>query len=331
MSTSTTKSLLRHLGGVPVASEGIGPIQGSVFFVKPSSGDDAKDGKSIENAFKTLDAALDACTANKNDTVFLIAESNTAANTTDYQSATLDWSKDLCHLIGVNSGPLVSHRSRVAFASTYDTASNLFTLSANGCYIANISFFAGVAGTNPTGCMKVTGSRNRVENCQIAGIGHANNDIAGAYSLKLDAAAENVFVNCAIGLDTIARGTAANSGVLVDTAAVRNLFDRCLFTAFLEHASNHVHVRLNDATAIDRWLWFRDCLFYYESENYAAGGTGVMKIPALTQGKVVVQNCMAFSDKSSVTVKWDVNDADKILLFNSPTPAADTAGVGRWV
>jgi len=306
--------------------------QGQQFYLKPYSGSDGNNGKSPRKAFKTYAKALSAMTAGKNDVLWVFAESNSASATTDYQSATLDWNKDLCHIIGVNAGGPVSQRARMAFISTYVTASNLFTLSANGCLIANVHFYAGVADANPTGCVKVTGERNRFVNCHIAGIGDATNDIAGAYSLKLDGAAECIFDDCTIGLDTIARGTAANSGLLVDTAATRNEFRNCRFIAQVEHSTNHVHVRIADATSIDRYLLFKDCLFYYMSANYAAAATGVMKLTAaLTQGYIIVQRCMALSDAPGTTIKWDVGDGNQIAVVAEATPAADTAGVARWV
>lgn len=306
--------------------------QGKIWHVRPKNGVDTNDGKSSRKAFKTLAAAKAAATANQNDIVLLYGESNTSADTTDYQSATLDWSKDMVHLIGISSGVPTSSRARVALLSTYATASNLFTLSANGCYIANIQFFAGVAQAQPTGCMKVTGSRNLVENCHIAGIGNDANDIANAYSLNLSAAQENVFRNCVIGLDTIGAGTAANCDLLVDTAAARNKFENCLFTRMLDHASNHPLVRLTGATAIDRYLWFKECLFLSMSVNYAIAQAGVFKLSApLTEGFIIVENCMANSSNNSAAPKWDADDRDQICLFNSPTPAADTAGVGRQV
>jgi len=83
-------------------------------------------------------------------------------------------------------------------------------------------FFAGVADTNPTGCMQVTGDRNRVSNCHLAGIGHANNDIAGAYSLYLNGVESMLIDGCIIGLNTIDAGTAANSEVLM-ASTVKNI------------------------------------------------------------------------------------------------------------
>src|SRR4051812_12677832 len=90
------------------------PTQGNVYWVRPNTGSDANDGLSAGSAFQTLLKALQTATANQNDIVLLCAESNTAGRTTSYQAATLDWNKDLVHLIGVNGGPFLGQRSRIS-------------------------------------------------------------------------------------------------------------------------------------------------------------------------------------------------------------------------
>lgn len=306
--------------------------QGNIWHVAPSTGKDTNDGKSPRRPFKTLAAALAAATANQNDIVLFYGEGNASADCTDYQTATLTWNKDLVHLIGVNSGVMASPRSRIAFKSDYNTASNLMTVSANGCYFANLSIFAGVAGVNPTGALKVTGARNRFERCHIVGMGNVANDIAGAYSVKLDAAEENEFVSCVIGGFTVARGAALNSQILFDTAAKENVFRNCRIASQVLHASNHVLVEVADATGVDAVNYFESCKFRYQSANYAVGATGVMRLPLLTQGYLDVdQLCSARSDAPGTTIKWDVNDRDRIILYGSATPAADTSNVGRLV
>ncbi len=311
------------------------PTQGNTYWVRPKNGNDANDGLSPQTAVASLSQAYNLAQPNQNDTIYLCAEGNSATFTTSRvtsASSTFVWAKDLVHLIGVNDGPMVGQRSRIAFVSTFDAAVNLFTISANGCYFSNVEWFAGVAGTLPTGCLKVTGQRNRFVNCNIAGIGNDANDIADAYSLFLDGAAENVFQGCAIGLDTIARGTAANSEILIDSAATRNLFDGCLIYAMLEHATNHPLVKLVDATAIDRWLWFKNCYFGNLSVNYAIAQAGNFKlVQALTQGFIWLDNPRGNPSDNSTVVKWDVDDRNQIALFNAPTPAADTAGMARMV
>jgi len=306
--------------------------QGRAIFCKPYSGNDGEDGFVPERAVKTLTRALAQATANQNDTVFLFAESNTAANTTDYQSTNLDWSKDLVHLVGVNSGPPMSNRSRVATISTWTAADDLFTLSADGCIIYNIALFSGVNDAHPTGCMEVTGSRNVLKGCHIAGIGHATNDIAGAYSLKINGAEELTVANCRIGLNTVDAGTAANSEILFDGSAKNIFFDDCHIYRRIEHATNHPLVKLADATAIDEIVEFADCRFISTSTNYAYSNASAFKLAAdLTQGIILITGGRTLLYNGTTAGKWDVDDRDKIKVMLGPTPDADTAGIARAV
>lgn len=310
--------------------------QGKSIFVKPSSGSDSNNGLRPDRAVKTLAKALSLATANQNDVVYMFAESNTAGSTTDYQSSTLDWNKDAVHLIGVNCGNFLSQRSRVAFLSTYNTASNLFTLSANGCLIANLELFAGVAGANPTGAMKITGIRNHLLNLMIAGIGNDNNDIAGAYSLYLNGAQECLIEECQIGLQTIDAGTAANSEVLIAASGgnpVKNIeFRGGNIYRRIEHATNHPLVKVAAATSIDGFIRFKKNFgFESFSTNDGFSNAGVFKFVAQpTQGKVIIDPT-CYATNGTTAGKWDVDDYNYIIVTGSPTPAADTAQIGRYV
>lgn len=273
------------------------PTGGTAWFVDPYYGADGNAGRRPDKPFKTLAKAHDVATADQNDIVYMLARSNTATYTTDYQSATLDWNKDAVHLIGVNAGSRFSPRSRVAFASTYATASNLFTVSAKGCMFANLEFFAGVASATPTGgCMKLTGMRNHFVNCHIAGIGNDLMDKAGAYDLWFYDSAENYFENCVIGIDTVKRGTAANYGMLFTTAAgvgsARTIFRGCLFPAWCESAGNYLFVSANQANALDRFLLFDNCVLHNVGAAVAGGAqmTQAMQIHAAANGHVILHN-----------------------------------------
>jgi hypothetical protein len=305
--------------GMPVGF----PTQGNTWFVKPNSGSNSNDGKSPEKAFKTLAKALASAVANQNDVVYMFAESNTAANTTDYLSSTLDWNKDGVHLIGVNAGPFIGQRSRIAFTSSYDTASNLFTLSADNCLIKGMAFFAGVAGTNPTGCLKVTGSRNRIENCQISGIGHDNNDIANAYSLNIagSTAGENYFKDCYIGLDTVGRGSNANAEIYVTGGAssrpARTIFDNCIITGWCQSAGNYVFLNCA-ADSLDRFIIFKNCIFLNPGTSIGPGAEMTYAMTVTTaNGRVILHN-------SSITGAADVANNPGTVYSNLPIPASAT-------
>lgn len=300
------------------------PTLGKRFFVDPYTGNDGgRDGLSPTKAFKTLSKALSKCTAGRNDVVFLISRSNTAGNTTDYQTATLAWDKDMTHLIGINSGSLWSQRSRVAFISTYATASNLITVSANGCLISGVEFYAGVNNANPTGCLKVTGQRNVFKNCHIAGMGHATMDIAGAYSLKIDAGQENLFEDCTIGQDTVTLGAAVNAVMYFATGATRNYFRKCRFLLYTNHATNCNFLRAA-AGSMDRYQWFEDCDFVNAIDSGSTGLTQAFVVAAggSPAGGVLLKRCSLQGGTD-----WNSTDAGNVTALGG-TVTAGTEGLG---
>ncbi len=308
--------------------------QGNIWHVKPYSGNDSNTGKRPDIAFKTLAKALDSATADQNDVVLLYAESNTASLTTDYLSSTLDWNKDMVHLVGVGPYSPMSQRSRIAWLSTASSSSDipLFTLSADGCIIQNIQFIAALADANMIGALNVTGDRNYIRHCHIAGIGNDTQDAAGAYSLKIDGSEECEIADCNIGLNTIDAGSAANSEILIDGGAKNIIFTDSLIYRRIEHATNHPLVKLADATAMDEFILFRRCGFITTATNYGYTLGGVFKFGATpTQGLVVLDNCYAVNDNAAAAGKWDVDDLDKIAIIGHPTPAADTCGLIRVV
>jgi hypothetical protein len=291
-----------------------GPMltQGKSLFVRPGTGSDGFRGNRPDRAFKTLNnagagsaGALANATANQNDVVYLMAERNTAASTTDYQSytsgAALTWDKDLTHLVGVGAGNVMSQRSRIALASTFNTAIPMVDWSANSCHIANIQFFQGVAHANPTGCVKVSGSRNRFYNCHFAGLGDTagNNDIDNAFSLWITGA-ENVFENCVIGLDTADRGVASNFnyevilGPLTGAgSAARNIFRNCVFVSRLVSATKHPFIGTVVASPFGdpSFCLFDSCKFIATSTNYGYTQTVAVKnVAALTAGGILLSN-----------------------------------------
>lgn len=244
--------------GIPVVGNGLLPSQGNVYFVKPSSGNDANSGTSPNAAFKTLAKALSAARANQNDQILLYAESNSASGTTDYQSETLDWNKDMVHLIGVNAGAQIGQRSRIAQLSTVKTIENLVTFSANACLIANISVYQGVDSSTATSPIAVTvsGERNCFVNCTFSGIGNVSMDTAGARSAVISGS-ENTFDKCYFGLDTVIRATAA-AEISFSGSPTRNIFNDCVFNTYTDDSN---FLMFTVAATMDRFTKFKNCEF----------------------------------------------------------------------
>lgn len=318
---------ITHLSGLEVAgvpTMGVNglpcPFTGNYFFVNPKTGADGNAGQA-DSPMQSLTAALGRCTAGNNDVVFLVSASNTAADTTSYQSVTLDWNKDLTHLVGICAPTQFSQRSRIAQLSTATGVNPLVKVSANSCYIANISIFQGVADATSLVACEVTGQRNSFQNVTIAGVGNATQVAANSASLKLTAAQENVFNNCLIGQDTIAVN-ASPTGLWCITGATRNTFNGCVFDAFLSNAGfATVTIGTN---GIDRTLLFNGCQFWAKSANKSITQTSVFSIPAISQGAIVLNNSMFFTDGGTGGV-WDSNSRG--IIWNN-TAAAAASGAG---
>ena len=312
---------------------------GNVWWVKPYTGrtlSAGADGKSPATAFKNLTDALTMATAGQNDVVVFVAESNTASQTTDYQAGLLDWNKDMVHLIGLNDGSSFSPRSRIAFTPLYNSATDLFKLSANGCLIANMEIFMGVAGITPTGAMTVSGNRNHIVNSHIAGFGGAThaNDINGAYSLQLYGAEENVFDDDVIGSDTIQLGnTASNSQIKFavnasSVAVTRNIFNRCHVVLWTSHATNTNFLRA-PAGSMDRFNEFRDCTFinFYQS---TVTGTLLTQAFVVAAGGGSNTGLILLTGNTAMTgaTYWNSTNSGNIIAMNGGTPTAATWGHG---
>lgn len=227
-------------------------------------------GKSFKSPLKTLEEAYALCTANQNDVV-LVVGGPTALTPT----AGLTWAKNYTHLVGMSADISMGQRCRIVNHADNDLAV-LFTLSASGCIIRNIQFFDGKDKNEDGAAVLISGSRNLLENCFVAGMGHATPaGRAGSYSLKISGA-ENTLRNCTIGLDTIIR-SAANSELIV--AGERNYFERCIIRSYSETAGKFL-VTIDNSAGDLRDTGFVDCVFFNYSANWASGITNAFHMPA---------------------------------------------------
>lgn len=299
--------------------------QGTSWYVKPRTGNDSNDGLSPSSAFKTLAKAQAMATANQNDVVYFFSEGNTSSDTTDYQSAVLEWAKDGVHLIGVAANGAIGQRARISNLSTATAIVNgLVVLSADNCFIANIGIFHGQGGTNPTGAsiaLSVTGERNFIKNCQISGIGHSELDDATSRSLKLSGS-ENTFEGCYIGLDTVIRATATAEVEI--SAGARNIFRKCHFETY---TSLSTFKMVTVATGCDRFVKFEDCDFHaVQNITSAVAPTGVIGITTMN-GEVLMKNPYVYGFAQIVTAD---NAYVQVLGFDG-TATAHLVGIAQGV
>lgn len=253
-----------------VAQMGIprGPLS-KAYVYDPVNGDDNNTGTDWLHPLETLEEAEDRCVADRHDAVIALA-----GDTGNALSAALAWDKDYTHLIGVGSSlPGVGQRVRITGSTSVD-ATQLLTISANGCIFRDFQLYNGTDADADSGAGIVSGSRNEFTRVFFAGMGHATPAArAGSYSLKVTGA-ENLFNDCAIGLDTIIRA-AANAELWLSTGNLRNTFRHCAVRSYSDTAGKFA-VKIDDLP--NTWVEFEDCLFYNMSTNWSQALTDAFSV-----------------------------------------------------
>jgi hypothetical protein len=258
---------------------GVPPFTGNYFWVDETRGSDGNTG-GPQDPLATLSQAHSKCLAGNNDVVFLTG--------TVHTTATLAWSKNNTHLIGL-SAPSDNDRSRISQTGS-TVFSPLVNVTASGCIFKNIGTFHGFNDASTQICWAEAGGRNYYENVQFLGMGHATAAAqAGSRSLTVGGSGENLFVGCTIGLDTVVRATNANASLEFITATTRNILRNCIFQADVSDAADtHVTIGLG---GIDRYVLFDNCTFL----NAEFGGPGAtamtaaFSVHASAGGQVLVQ------------------------------------------
>lgn len=279
---------------------------------------DANSGLDRYHPFKTTATALDLAVDHAGQVIFVISSATSAANTTDDLSATLTIDNNGIALIGVNSGSNLSQRSRFNQLSTATGVAPMVTISGSNNYFEDLQFFQGVNDATSVGNVQVTGDRNYFKNVHFAGIGHTAMDVADAYSLKVTGE-ENVFENCVIGIDTIGRGSAANSELLFASQATRNRFINCLFLTYADAATHQFLIA--GASSMDRWALFENCKFINAVDSAATAMTEAFDTNASQGGTIILDNCSLYG-----ATEWEAGDTGNILIVG-PSGTAATSGI----
>ncbi len=276
-------------GAVVSPAGGVQPVgglgKGKAYWVDPANGSDGNTGFSPSQPLSTLSAAHSKMTANQNDTAYVIGNSSAASGNVVSETATLVWSKNLCHIVGVNSFNRISHR--VSIRAVTNDFTPLVSVTADGCVFANFHVFHGFATDSAQIAWAETGQRNSHFNLHIGGMGaQLAADNAGSRSMTLTGDGERYFKDCTFGLDTVDRG-AANATVEFISAAVRDVFEDCIFIARVD-AATPVHVDADASGAIDRFTYFKNCMFHNFSTTAM---TEAMNVHASAGGNIILHDC----------------------------------------
>lgn len=257
---------------------GVQAYPGNYFWVDETNGSDGNDGGPY-TPFATLSQAHTQCVAGRNDVVFFQGTIHTAA--------TIAWSKDKTHLIGLTA-PSTNSRARISSSGT-TVFTPMVNVTAQGCRFENVGTFYGYVDAVTQICWAEAGGRNYYKNCQFMGGGNATGAAqAGMRSLTVAGSGENLFEDCGIGLDTIVRATSANASLELLSATPRNVFRRCQFAMDTSLATN-VHVTVGSG-GMDRWALFDNCAFINAVESGSTTINAAITANASAGGAILLQN-----------------------------------------
>ncbi len=275
--------------GSEVLDQGPYARVGNVWYVDAVNGSDTLGGDTPGNAFKTLFAAHAAASDNNYD-VIVVAPSgvSTGSGTDESVNGAWTFSKNLITVIGSSSPTAISPRSRVLWGTAgQSTSSALLTISGTGNTFANLQFGTFVDNNI---LVTVTGNRNTFSSVHFAGIGiDASGDDAAARSLVLSAASENRFVDCTIGLDTIARST-TNASLELTGACDRNRFEGCLFPAFVDNAGA-LFIKAVTGNCYERFLILDRCIFLNAVDGSSTTMTVGISNAGTGNGTIFMKDC----------------------------------------
>lgn len=290
---------------------------GDIYYLDPANGSDSNAGTAPGSAFASMETAEAALTANQNDVLVYIA----GATSLTLQTA-LVWDKSYTHLVGSCAPTHAGQRARIFQLSTLTGASPLIDISASGSIFKDFYVFQGVADATSLINIEVRGGRNYFDNVHFAGGGHATQAINGGASLKLNGAEENKFVGCTIGVDTVAAATGM-TGILFDTDAHRNVFEKCHVSMLAGHIGAS-WVEVADATGIDRYNIFDNCLFTNtNAANFAmASGFVIPAIAGNRPARFFLKDCVGYG-----ATKWDADDRGVLMGNMDAVTGADGSGV----
>ncbi len=308
--------------GTPVVPAGYFGQNSKTFFVNGAAGSNGNDGKTPKKALATVTKALSLCTDKAGDVIYLLNDGNTSGTSRD--TATIAWSLDNTHLIGVCAPTMLNQRARISPPTTASAVvTPQLTVSGNGNSFTNISLVEGTAEAADSVCVSVTGSRNYFNNVSMLNMldatGSSAADRAGSAVLEITAGEENTFDSCYIGADTTARG-AANASVRFTSAATRNTFRDCFF-AMRADANSPLFIDAASANDIDRWAYFKNCIFHNAVNSSGTALAEIASVSSTVNGTIILDYCSFVG-----AVAWETT-ASTNLWMNMPIPdVANPAG-----
>ena len=308
-----------EIAGVPIINSGGAPFfTGNWIFVNAVTGSDGNTG-AADSPLQTLLAAYNKTTDGNNDVVVLVGAPTASSSTagTFRLSAQLVWAKSATHLVGMCAPTMLGQRARISTATgaTLNIA-DLLKITGQGCLFQNFSIFQGVGQVSTAEQLcQITGQRNAFVNVAFQGIASANGaGQAASYSIYLNGAQENTFYNCQIGTDTVSR-TTTNASIICKNQATRNVFRDCIFP--MDTTGTSLFVDVSAVSALDRFLWFKSCLF----TAFGTACAAALATNGSNGGTTIMDNCTLVN-----CTQYSATATDVTVQVTGSVPTGHTSG-----
>jgi len=180
---------------------------GKTFYVDSNNGDDGRSGLSPETCLATLDAAIDKCTADDGDVIYLLPGHSETEATASASIATMDVAG--VTVIGLGDGDQMP-------TFTFTVATATFTISAPDCRLSGVKFLSNIADLAVALTMAATSDNTIVEKCVFRDSAANKEQLVG---ISVAAAAHGVTIRDCDFRTTLAAG--GNNAIL--SAAVTDL------------------------------------------------------------------------------------------------------------
>uniref|UniRef100_A0A6H1ZX65 Pectate lyase n=1 Tax=viral metagenome TaxID=1070528 RepID=A0A6H1ZX65_9ZZZZ len=313
--------------GIPLYGSGVGPIFGPgcgniKYVVTTKASTDLyyvmleEHGVSLNDIYTTLASAYAATTASQNDVIAVCPGAYD-------ETATLDWTKDNTHLVGLGGPNTMNDYSEKNVVIYTDTSAVDYTIDLTGdhCVFLNIGINnVGNSATNYA-AMKVNGYGNYFENVSFIGaLGSSQLSAVACGSLTVSTNGHNSrFINCVIGEDCWGARTGSRSGQLICDGSQPNgvVFRDCYFRSQSSTAAVAM-VRITPI-AIGRGWIFDGCMFYnYGTTNLNQCFASSVNDTTHSWTDIVLKDCF-----SKGIDKWTDHTVD--LVYGN-MPIADDGG-----
>jgi hypothetical protein len=315
--------------GAPVIGGGLPITAGNVYFVDYGNGSDGNSGKSVSQAFKTIDKAYTACTTNNMDVIVLIG------NSTHVLTSAIAWTKNRITVIGGDLSPrAIQQNAKVATAAT-DTAAYVIKNTGTRNWFHNIKFIQNSTEATALTVAQMGGEGNCYTNCSFT-FGTATN-IDGSETTTYEVVLgedSGTFSNCMFGqatlLTTGARAVMAVDQVTASQEAKDNVFDDCVWViASSSSSANFIRILANTDSKFMNLV--RNGVFFNAlvgSQSAAALDDAVQSVSGLVEGNWLfvnpASNCTEFCTDDSSQIKVigpamdGTNPAQKIGIALTP-------------